>query len=164
MDGTRSAGRFKAMSSASCQRCGETFSPQRLGRRQQYCSTRCRTAAHRQTGMPRETEAGAQQAKSPTCPIENIGELDRLSLQNRPTAPERQSDSQPVRASLLRAPATFVTERRIGRPPRHPRAIPDAIYPGMYRVRWPDGRVSDMANLSRVNDSIAEYEDRNRDQ
>jgi hypothetical protein len=37
------------------------------------------------------------------------------------------------------------------------RLIPDAVYPGMYRVRWPDGRVSDMANLTRANDAIACY-------
>jgi hypothetical protein len=27
----------------------------------------------------------------------------------------------------------------------------------MYRVQWPDGRISDMANISRINDAIAEY-------
>jgi hypothetical protein len=51
---------------------------------------------------------------------------------------------------------------RTGRPSRHPKAITDATYPGMYRVRWPDGRLSDMANLSRINDAIAGFMDRNR--
>ena len=37
------------------------------------------------------------------------------------------------------------------------RLIPDAVYPGMCRVRWPDGRVSDMVNLTRANDAIACY-------
>ena len=36
-----------------------------------------------------------------------------------------------------------------------PRVVPDATYPGMYRVRWPDGRLSDMANLTRVKDAVA---------
>jgi hypothetical protein len=30
-------------------------------------------------------------------------------------------------------------------------------YPGMYRVRWPDGQLSDMANLSRVNDASERF-------
>jgi hypothetical protein len=36
-------------------------------------------------------------------------------------------------------------------------AMPDSVYPGMWRVRWPDGRVSDLANLTRVNDAIASF-------
>ena len=35
------------------------------------------------------------------------------------------------------------------------RLIPDAVYPNMWRVRWPDGRLSDMTNLTRANDAIA---------
>lgn len=36
-----------------------------------------------------------------------------------------------------------------------PKAIPDSVYPDMWRVQWPDGRLSDLANLTRVNDAIA---------
>ena len=36
-----------------------------------------------------------------------------------------------------------------------PRVISDANYPGMYRVRWSDGTLSDMVNLSRANDGVA---------
>ena len=31
--------------------------------------------------------------------------------------------------------------------------IPDAQWPGMWRIAWPDGRISDMANLSRAKDA-----------
>ena len=153
------------MSGALVQPCGnagcdKTFQPQRFGRRQRYCSPRCRTAAHRLNRLPRETEADAIEPNWPTCPTENIGELDRLSLQNGRTAPQSDQGSPRVREGLLTAPATFVTESPIGRPSRHPKAIPDAIYAGMYRVRWPDGRLSDMANLTRVNDAIADFMER----
>jgi hypothetical protein len=30
---------------------------------------------------------------------------------------------------------------------------PDSVYPGMWRVVWPDGRVSDMVNLARAKDA-----------
>jgi len=36
-----------------------------------------------------------------------------------------------------------------------PKVIPDADFPGMYRVRWPDGTLSDIVNLSRANDAVA---------
>jgi hypothetical protein len=39
--------------------------------------------------------------------------------------------------------------------PRRLRLVQDAIYPDMWRVQWPDGRLSDMANLTRATDAIA---------
>ena len=33
--------------------------------------------------------------------------------------------------------------------------MPDAARPGMWRVRWPDGRLSDMTNLTRAKDAVA---------
>ena len=39
------------------------------------------------------------------------------------------------------------------------RVIPDETYPGMFRVRWPDGKLSDMVNLSRANDAAARFND-----
>jgi hypothetical protein len=39
---------------------------------------------------------------------------------------------------------------------RH-RLIPDENYPDMWRVRWPDGHLSDMTNLSRANDAAARF-------
>lgn len=41
------------------------------------------------------------------------------------------------------------------RTPRRPKVIPDAAYPGMWRVQWSDGRLSDMANLTRAQDAAA---------
>jgi hypothetical protein len=32
--------------------------------------------------------------------------------------------------------------------------VPDAAHPGMWRVRWPDGRLSDMTNLTRAKDAV----------
>ena len=34
-----------------------------------------------------------------------------------------------------------------------PKVVPDAAHPGMWRVRWPDGRLSDMTNLTRAKDA-----------
>ena len=37
---------------------------------------------------------------------------------------------------------------------RKPKVVPDAVHPGMWRVRWPDGRLSDITNLTRAKDAI----------
>jgi hypothetical protein len=43
--------------------------------------------------------------------------------------------------------------------------VPDATYPNMWRVQWPDGLLSDMVNLSRANDDAARFnETREREQ
>jgi hypothetical protein len=39
--------------------------------------------------------------------------------------------------------------------PRKPRVLPDATHTGMWRVQWPDGRLSDMTNLTRAKDAVA---------
>ena len=38
-----------------------------------------------------------------------------------------------------------------------PKLQPDPIYLGMWRVRWPDDRLSDIVNLSRAKDGIASF-------
>jgi hypothetical protein len=38
---------------------------------------------------------------------------------------------------------------------RKPKVVPDPANPGMWRVRWPDGRLSDMTNLTRAKDAVA---------
>jgi hypothetical protein len=37
------------------------------------------------------------------------------------------------------------------------RITPDKVYSAMRRIRWPDGTLSDMANLSRANDAVARF-------
>jgi hypothetical protein len=36
-----------------------------------------------------------------------------------------------------------------------PRIVPDAAWPGMYRLRLPDGSLSDIVNLKRAKDALA---------
>ena len=38
------------------------------------------------------------------------------------------------------------------------RIVPDAKYPGMYRLRIPDGSLSDIVNLTRAKDALAEMQ------
>jgi hypothetical protein len=38
---------------------------------------------------------------------------------------------------------------------RKPKVVSDVAHRGMWRVRWPDGRLSDMSNLTRAKDAVA---------
>jgi hypothetical protein len=38
---------------------------------------------------------------------------------------------------------------------RRPKLLPNVTHTGMWRVRWPDGRLSDMTNLTRAKDAVA---------
>jgi hypothetical protein len=40
-----------------------------------------------------------------------------------------------------------------------PGIVPDERYPAMYRLRLPDGRLSDMVNLTRARDALAAISD-----
>jgi hypothetical protein len=44
-----------------------------------------------------------------------------------------------------------------GRPIKRAHLIPDAKYPDMWRVCWPDGQRSDMTNLTRAKDALASF-------
>jgi hypothetical protein len=61
-------------------------------------------------------------------------------------------------ADCGRAPASAASARHRGGcrlSPRKPKVVPDAAHSGMWRVRWPDGRLSDMTNLTRAKDAVA---------
>jgi hypothetical protein len=40
------------------------------------------------------------------------------------------------------------------------RIVPDKRWPGMYRLRLPDGSLTDMVNLTRAKDALAELRGR----
>lgn len=40
---------------------------------------------------------------------------------------------------------------------RKAKVIPDKNYLGMFRVQWPDKKISDMVNLSRANDAAQSF-------
>jgi hypothetical protein len=44
--------------------------------------------------------------------------------------------------------------------PRKPKVVPDSVHRGMWRVRWPDGRLSDMTSLARAVTCFIETEER----
>jgi hypothetical protein len=58
-----------------------------------------------------------------------------------------------VRARFLAAP-----DAKKPAPVAHVAIVPDAKWPGMYRIRHPDGSLTDMVNLTRARDALAELQ------
>ena len=101
--------------SATCLACGSPFKPQRSTAR--FCGPRCRVAAQRTRNR------GTPIRMAATRPGVAAGAV--LSV----TAPVGMSGGQKPQSVTLRR-----------RPPRlDPRIVPDEHWPGMFRIRRPDG-------------------------
>jgi hypothetical protein len=116
--------------SATCPACGVQFRPQRSTAR--FCSPRCRKATQRarDRGMPINVAA--------TRP--GVGLDAVVSV----TTTIGMSEGQKPQSVTLRRKA----------PKLDPRVVPDEHWPGMFRIRRPDGSLSDMVNLTRVRDAL----------
>jgi len=116
--------------SATCPNCGSQFRPQRSTAR--FCSSRCRKATQRarDRGMPINVAA-----TRPSVGVDAV-----LSV----TTPIGMSEGQkPQSVTLRRKPLKLA-----------PRILPDPKWPSMYRIKRPDGSLSDMANLTRCRDAL----------
>ena len=118
--------------SATCSACGSQFRPHRSTAR--FCSPRCRVAAQR--ARDRGTPIGVA-ATRPGVAADAV-----LSV----TATVEMSEGQKPQSVTLRR-----------KPPKlDPRIVPDAQWAGMYRIRRPDGTLTDMVNLTRAKEALVE--------
>ena len=128
----------RAGNASICGSCGKALKPKRSSRRQQYCGDRCKDEARRgrnfaktaSTGVSRGRRQGTMafprpNQKSPAIPVAS--------------EPENHGQGSVVGAGLGLCPDI----------------VPDMTYPGMWRIRQPDGSLSDMVNLTRAKDLVA---------
>jgi hypothetical protein len=121
--------------SATCHACGSHFRPQRSTAR--FCGPRCRVAAKR------TRDRGTPLARAATRPSVTPDVV--LSV----TLPIGVSDRQKPQIVTLRRKALKLD----------PRIVPDPKWPGMYRIKQPDGSLSDMANLTRCRDGLRSFDE-----
>jgi hypothetical protein len=139
-----------------CAKCGERFA---LKRR------RGRNLSSRKRLRPTHYHEGARYC-SDTC-RKLASKVRRAALQPSPGGAENGSKPHgrpDVLSTVTSAKNSVVTStpcepRKSGRAPPEkldPRIVPDDRWPGMYRVRRPDDSLSDMVNLTRAKDALAE--------
>ena len=121
--------------SAACSACGGPFRPQRS-------TARCVAFRHRGL-QKRARDRGAPIRVAMTRPGVAVDAV--LSV----TAPVGMSkDQKPKSVTLRRNPLKL-----------DPRIVPDPKWPGMYRIKRPDGSLSDMANLTRCRDALRSFDE-----
>jgi len=112
--------------SITCSACGSLFRPQRSTAR--FCSSRCRKATQR-----------ARDRGSPIrVAMTRLGVAVDAVLSVTGT-PGLSKDEKPKLVTLRRKPLKL-----------DPRIVPDGRWPGMFRLRLPDGSLSDILNLTRA--------------
>jgi hypothetical protein len=116
---------------ATCSHCGGEFKP--LRRSARFCGPTCRVAAHRKTDCNANKRA--------RTPPEQA-----LASQNGSEAQSARSEPKNTSAATKRL---SVTQRHDALA-----IIPDARWPGMHRVRRPDGSLSDMVNFTRAKEAL----------
>ena len=121
--------------SATCPACGSPFRPQRSTAR--FCSPRCRKVSQRarDRGMPIRTAV-----TRPSLATDAV-----LSVT---TSIGMSAGQKPESVTLRRKPTKL-----------DPRIVPDLKWPGMYRIRRPDGSLSDMVNLTRARDALRSFDE-----
>ena len=148
--------------SARCLNCRSTFEPSRYQNRFKsaagedarrvpalYCSNACKQAAYRKRveGRP-ETPTGRCETACSVSDLDVAAPALRRSVTRALTTPSQ--------AHEIRAPKPVAVERRY---PGNVLVVPDDTYAGMYRVRHPDGTLTDMTNRARAWDAARPLSD-----
>jgi hypothetical protein len=134
----------------ACQACGRELVGRRAHAR--FCSSGCRVDAHR--GTDRRRQNGRQSRVGAQESVTNARHVSRAGAQESVTKPFQASNLPPEPESTLCNPYAPILRASKPAPKLDPRIVADVKWPGLYRLRFPDGSLSDMANLTRVKDAL----------
>jgi hypothetical protein len=143
-----------------CPVCGDRFARGRHSNRRKaagrktvawstYCSRACRQAAYRNRKDIHNNVPASARRRRPA--------KRRLPLLSAcvTSAPERLPGSYPhtcvTRPEISQRVQGPATPKKRTLPPD---IVPDGKWPGMYRLRLPNGRLSDLVNLTRAKDAV----------
>ena len=118
----------------NCSACGLQLRPKRSTAR--FCSSRCRKAAQRARNRGVPIKVAMTRPGVAADAVLSVTAISRLS-----------KDQKPESVTLRRKPLKL-----------DPRIVSDPKWPGMYRIKWPDGS-SDMANLTRCRDALRSFDE-----
>ena len=154
----RSSAKRSAPATAVCPVCNKRFERGRhrnqyhragasIIESSRYCSPKCRQSAWR-TRRDIRNETPRSQRRIRNTERKKAGAATTLQASvTGPQIPQRFQSAPPPKKTAL------------GPHSLPPGIVPDERYPGMYRLRLPDGRLSDMVNLTRARDALAAISD-----
>jgi hypothetical protein len=112
----------------ACSHCGTEFKP--LRRSARFCSSTCRVAAHR------KADCNANLAADTPSEAPRTSQNGSKVHAGRPEQIKAPTAGKPL--SVTRSYAI----------------VPDAKWPGMYRIKRPDGTLTEMVNRTRARDAL----------
>jgi hypothetical protein len=115
--------------SRRCSHCGGEF--RALRRSARFCGSTCRVAAHRKSGC------------NANSALVSLSEIPPASQNGSNVHAGRPASTAEKLLSVTRRHGAFTI-------------VADAAWPGMYRVKCPDGTLTEMINLARAKDALAE--------
>jgi hypothetical protein len=146
---------------AICPTCGDRFARARYSNQHKssrreivptskYCSSACRQAAYR---TRRDIRNNIPVSARPRRRVRRKLRPLSACVTNRPKDLLRTTPHASVtRAEIPQRNQSAVTPQKKSLPQE---IVPDAEWPGMYRLRLPDGSLSDIVNLTRAKDALA---------
>jgi hypothetical protein len=145
---------------AICPICGDRFARGRHSNRHKaagrktvawstYCSRACRQAAYRiRKDIHNNVPASARRRRPAKRRLPLLSACVTSAPERLPGSYPHTCVTWPEISQRVQGPAT--PKKRI----LPPDIFPDAKWPGMYRLRLPNGRLSDMVNLTRAKDAV----------
>jgi len=146
---------------AICPTCGDRFARGQYSNQHKssrgeivptskYCSSACRQAAYR---TRRDIRNNIPVSARPRRPGKRKLRPLSACVTNAPKG--RTPLASVTRAKIPQQNQLAVTPQKKSLPRE---IVPDAKWPGMYRLRLPDGSLSDIVNLTRAKDALAEMQ------
>jgi hypothetical protein len=122
-----------------------------------YCSRACRQAAYVARRAARAGIRHSERHKAfRDCVTDVRGRAGRVSGAGGTTLATSVTHAlQPIEISSEIRPLLRVGRDQLGAVS----IVPDTRWPDMYRLRFPDGSLSDMVNLTRAKDALARMKD-----
>jgi hypothetical protein len=119
----------------TCAVCRQPFVARRKTAR--FCTARCRKIAERRRGGSSNVTPS---------PRPSAAAMDIRSLESAERSPARPTSPQ-QRAASPAADVTLNRNQPVG-------IVPDERWPNMWRLKYGDGRLSDMVNFARARDAL----------
>jgi hypothetical protein len=147
---------------AICPTCGDRFARGQYSNQHKssrgeivptskYCSSACRQAAYR---TRRDIRNNSPVSARPPRPVRRKLRPLSACVTNTPKDPLATTPHASVtRAEIPQRNQSAVTPQKKSLPPE---IVPDPKWAGMYRLRLPNGSLSDIVNLTRAKDALAE--------
>ena len=127
----------------ACEICRQWFSPRRASAR--FCSPRCRQRSHRRTSrLPADKIGSANGHSQRNVDKSERGPSGSAEVVGKPPPPVAKTAAH---QTALASESSALSST--------PHLVQDQRFPNMWRIAFPNGRLSNMVNITRAKEALA---------